>query len=37
MFGVGVGYAIDKKIQLRGEYVIREDIDSLQANLAYRF
>jgi hypothetical protein len=37
MFGVGVGYAIDKKIQLRGEYVIREDIDSLQANLAFRF
>ena len=37
MFGVGLGYAVDKKIQLRGEYVIREDIDSLQANIAVRF
>lgn len=37
MFGVGLGYAVDKTIQLRGEYVIREDIDSLQANIAVRF
>lgn len=37
MFGVGLGYALDKKMQLRGEYVIRDTIDSLQANLAVRF
>lgn len=37
MFGVGLGYAIDAKLQLRGEYVIRDNIDSLQANLAVRF
>lgn len=37
MFGVGLGYALDQKMQLRGEYVIRENIDSLQANLAVRF
>jgi len=37
MFGVGVGYALDKKMQLRGEYVIRDNVDSLQANIAVRF
>ena len=37
MFGVGLGYAMDKKIQLRGEYVIRDTIDSLQVNIAVRF
>lgn len=37
MFGVGLGYALDKKMQLRGEYVLRENIDSLQANIAVRF
>jgi Outer membrane protein beta-barrel domain len=37
MFGVGLGYAMNQQIQLRGEYVIRNDIDSLQANIAVRF
>ena len=37
MFGVGLGYALDKAMQLRGEYVIRDNIDSLQANIAVRF
>jgi hypothetical protein len=37
MFGVGLGFALDQKIQLRGEYVIRDNIDSLQANIAVRF
>ena len=37
MFGVGLGYALDQKMQLRGEYVIRDNVDSLQANIAVRF
>lgn len=37
MFGAGVGYSVTNEIQLRGEYVIRDNIDSLQANLAYFF
>ena len=36
MFGVGVGYWFDKKIQLRGEYVVRPDINSLQLNIVFR-
>ena len=35
MFGAGVGYNLNKKMQLRGEYVIRDSIDSLQINLYY--
>ena len=37
MFGVGMGFAFNKTMQLRGEYVIRDNIDSLQANIAVRF
>lgn len=37
MFGFGVGYSMMKGFDLRGEYVIRENIDSLQANIVYRF
>lgn len=37
MFGVGVGYSMMKGFDLRGEYVVRENIDSLQANVVYRF
>lgn len=37
MLGAGVGYAVSQQIEVRGEYVIRDDIDSLQANIVYRF
>lgn len=37
MLGAGVGYAINQQIAVRGEYVIRDNIDSLQANIVYRF
>jgi hypothetical protein len=36
MFGVGVGFKVAPQIDIRGEYVIRDHIDSLQANLVYR-
>lgn len=36
MFGIGAGFNIDKQMQLRGEYVIRDNLDSLQINLAFR-
>lgn len=35
MFGVGAGYKINRQMDIRGEYVSRENIDSLQANLVY--
>jgi hypothetical protein len=35
MFGAGISYAFDVRTQLRGEYVIRDDIDSLQLNIIY--
>jgi hypothetical protein len=35
MFGAGVSYSFDARTRLRGEYVIRDDIDSLQLNLIY--
>lgn len=35
MFGAGVGFAIDEKSQLRIEYVVRDDVDSLQLNFLY--
>lgn len=37
MLGVGVGYAVSKELAVRGEYVVRDDIDSLQANVVLRF
>lgn len=37
MFGFGAGYDLTPEFQLRGEYVIRDNIDSLQANLVYNF
>lgn len=37
MLGAGVGYAVSQQIEVRGEYVIRDNIDSLQANIVYRF
>ncbi len=36
MLGVGAGYNIDAKMDVRAEYVIRDNINSLQVNLAYR-
>jgi hypothetical protein len=35
MFGGGASYATNDKMQLRGEYVIRDDVDSLQFNIIY--
>ena len=35
MFGAGIGIKADPKLQLRFEYVIRDDIDSLQMNFIY--
>lgn len=37
MVGVGVGYAVNQQIEVRGEYVARDEVDSLQANVVYRF
>lgn len=35
MIGAGVSYAVDEKMELRGEYVIRDDVNSLQFNFIY--
>ena len=35
MYGVGAGYGINEQMDIRGEYVIRDNINSLQVNLAY--
>lgn len=35
MFGAGLGFTMDEKSQLRIEYVVRDDIDSLQFNFLY--
>lgn len=35
MYGVGVDYTINREFAIRGEYVIRQNINSLQANLVY--
>jgi len=35
MIGGGVGWSVNSKIDLRGEYVIRNDVDSLQFNFLY--
>lgn len=37
MLGFGVGYSMMKGFDVRGEYVIRDNVDSLQANIVYRF
>lgn len=37
MLGAGAGFNINDEMQIRAEYVIREDIDSLQASFVYRF
>ena len=35
MFGAGVGYSVNERSQIRIEYVVRDDIDSLQLNFLY--
>jgi hypothetical protein len=35
MFGAGAGFGIDEKSQFRIEYVVRDDVDSLQFNFLY--
>lgn len=35
MFGAGLGLAIDEKSKLRFEYVVRDDVDSIQVNFLY--
>ena len=37
MFGIGAGYLLNRNSQLRLEYVIRENLDSLQFNFVYQF
>jgi hypothetical protein len=37
MLGLGAGYWINKQVSVRAEYVIRDNIDSLQVNLLYHF
>jgi opacity protein-like surface antigen len=36
MLGAGVGFDLSDKLILRGEYVIRDQVDSLQINFLYR-
>jgi hypothetical protein len=35
MFGVGAGYIVNRNVKLRGEYVIRDHVDSIQFNFVY--
>ena len=35
MLGVGLDYSVNSKMDLRGEYVIRDEVDSLQFNIIY--
>ena len=35
MFGVGAGYIVNPKLKLRAEYVIRDNINSLQFNVVF--
>ncbi|GMR17941.1 MAG: hypothetical protein BMS9Abin33_0337 [Gammaproteobacteria bacterium] len=35
MFGVGVGFNVNKQLQLRGEFVARDNVDSLQFNVVF--
>ena len=36
MYGIGAGYGINKQMDVRGEYVVRDNVNSLQVNLVYR-
>lgn len=35
MLGAGVGYTLNRQMQIRGEYVMRSHINSLQANFVF--
>ncbi len=35
LVGAGVKYALDEKVDLRAEYVVRDEVDSLQFNFLY--
>ena len=37
MAGAGLGFDLNERLQLRGEIVERDDTESIQANLLYRF
>ena len=37
MFGAGVSYAWDTQLSVRAEYVIRDEVDSLQLNVIHHF
>lgn len=37
MAGAGVGVDVTDRVEVRGEYVARDETDSVQANLLYRF
>lgn len=36
MIGAGLGIALSDQLDLRGEYVVRDEVDSLQFNILYR-
>ena len=37
LFGGGVKFRLDQATDIRVEYVVRDEVDSLQANLLYHF
>ncbi|RFA31100.1 hypothetical protein CAI21_00035 [Alkalilimnicola ehrlichii] len=37
MFGIGAGYRVNVAFEIRGEYVVRDETDSLQANFVVHF
>jgi opacity protein-like surface antigen len=36
MFGAGMGYQANEKMEMRAEYVVRDNVDSLQFNVVLR-
>jgi len=36
VFGVGAGYSVNRDIQLRSEYIVRDTINSIQFNVVFR-
>ena len=37
MFGGGAGYMVNDQVSVRAEYVLRQNVDSLQVNVTYSF
>jgi hypothetical protein len=35
MIGIGAGYIVNKNLKLRGEFVVRDNVDSLQFNVVF--